>query len=484
MSNNAQSILGYKQAPGCKSWQALPNLTLEQVEKVTQPEKNGLNDGSRNYPPADSNELAETEKRIVFEAEEFLSSVNDMANKEMTDIGRQIGDCVVSHEDSFADLDAAADKDFQRYVLQAKPELQKLRVEERQQFRNLKLFKAKNSLERLASYPESRLFHASLVVFAVLLECLANTYFFAAGSELGLLGGFFQALLISVGNVAISLFVGRLALSNLHHVNRLRVTAGALGFCSWIVGISAYHLLVAHYRDILAIDLKGAITGAIDSFVASPFHLESLDSVLVLVIGLVISLFALIEGYRFDDPYPGYGEEDRKYQQKRREYETKEAEVRAKMAACIIDAERRIVERLKSYEEKDVKMTDLLSGAASVVDHFDNIYSQVDDIVVAAVSKYRTSNRKIRTDAAPVAFATTPKARRTLEVEKYRRKLEEFKEIKQTSGRLVQKIREHAAKIQAMLSERTGAMLERIDQLAEDVSNRADNEIKAMNQEA
>jgi hypothetical protein len=34
-----------------------------------------------------------------------------------------------------------------------------------------------------------------------------------------------------------------------------------------------------------------------------------------------------------------------------------------------------------------------------------------------------------------------------------------------------------------MLSERTGAMLERIDQLAEDVSNRADNEIKAMNQE-
>jgi len=482
MSNDTKSILGYKQAPGCRRWEVLPNLTLDRVERSTQPEKNGLNDGSRNYPSADSNEFAETEKRIVFVAEEFLSNVNDLANKEMTDINRQIGDCTVTQEDAFADLEAAADKEFQRYALQARPELQRLRVEERQQLRNFKLFKAKNDLERLASYPESRWFHAALIALAILVECGANTYFFAAGSELGLLGGFFQALLISAGNVAVSLCAGRLALPSLHHVNRYRVVAGVAGFCAWIAGISVYHLLVAHYRDMLAIDLDKAVTGAIGSFAASPFHLESLDSILVLVIGLVISIFALIEGYKFDEKYPGYGEEDRKYKQKRREYETKEAEVRTKMAACISDAEKRIAERLNGYEEKFAKMTDLLSGAGSVVEHFENIYSQVDDIVAAAVSKYRSCNRKIRTDVDPASFANTPKAKRMLEVEKFQRKLDEFREFKDSSAKLLEKIRLHALRVQTMLTEKTNTMLERIEQLAEDVGNRADQEIK-MNQE-
>ncbi|MFH2124128.1 MAG: hypothetical protein ABIJ50_11690 [Pseudomonadota bacterium] len=483
MKKSNKSILGYKQAPGCKVWEVLPILSLEKVEHATNPEANGLKDGSRNHPSAASAEVAETETRILYQAEEYLAGVNDIATKEMTDIGRQVGDCAVNRADAFADLEASAEKEFQHYILQAQPELQKLRVEERRQLRDFKLFKAKNGLDRLASYPESRWFHAALVAIAILVECGANTYFFAAGSELGLLGGFLQAMLISAANVATSLYVGRLALSNLHHVNRLRVTAGGLGFSLWIVLICLYHLMVAHYRDMLSIDLEQAISSAMDRFITSPFHLESLDSVLVLVIGLVISIFALIEGYRFDDTYPGYGEEDRKYRQKQRAYEAKDGEVRTRMAASIRDAEMRVKERLNAYEEKDAKMTDLLSGAISVVDHFDNIYSQVDDIISAAVNKYRAANRKIRTDADPDSFSTMPQARRVLEIENFRKQLDEFRDIKEVSTILLQKIHEHAAKVQGTLADRTGAMLKRIEQLAEDVSNKADKEISYLNQE-
>jgi hypothetical protein len=480
---NDKSILGYKQAPGCKVWQVLPTLSLERVEQATQPEANGLKDGSGNIPAAGSIEIAETEARILYQAEEYLASVNDMATKEMTDIGRRIGECAVQREEAFADLEAAADNEFQRYLLQAKPELKKLRVEERRQLRDLKLFKARNRLERLASYPESRWLHGALVALVICVECLANTYFFAAGSELGLLGGFFQALLISIGNVLASLLAGRYALTNLNHVNRLRVAAGAASFCVWIVGVSAYHLLVAHYRDMLAITPEGAILSAVNRFWSSPFHLESLDSVLVLVIGVVISIIALIDGYTFDDSYPGYGKIDRKYQEKRRIYEAKEAEVRSRMAGSIEAAEKRLDARLKAYEEKDAKITDLLSGAASVVDHFDNIYSQVDDIVPAAVSKYRAANRKIRTAGEPPSFATMPKVKRLLQVDIFRRKLEEFREVKVVSAGLLQNIREHGAKVRATLTDRTGAMMERIERLAEDVGSKAEQEVKFMDQE-
>lgn len=483
MKKDNKSILGYKQAPGCKVWEVLPTLSLDKVEQATKPEANGLKDGSRNYPAASCGELAETETHVLYQAEEYLAGVNDIATKEMTDIGRQIGDCTMNKEDAFADLEASADKEFQHYILQAQPELQKMRVEERRQLRDFKLFKAKNGLERLASYPESRWFHIALVAVATLAECCANTYFFAAGSELGLLGGFFQAFLISAGNVGVSFLIGRLALSNLHHINRLRVTAGVIGFSAWIVGICAYHLLVAHYRDMLAINHGQVISSAMDSFASAPFHLESLDSVLVGVIGILISIFALIEGYRFDDTYPEYGKEDRKYRQKQRAYEAKEGEVRNRMADSIRDAEKRVNERLNAYEEKDAKMADLLSGATSVVDHFDNIYNQVDDIISAVVSKYRNANRKIRTDADPISFSTIPQARRVLEIENFHNQLDEFRANKDASTILLQKIREHAAKVEATLTDRTGAMLKNIEKLTEEVSNRADKEISYLNKE-
>jgi len=483
MKKSNKSILGYKQAPGCRVWEVVQTLSLDKIEQATKPEANGLEHGSRNWPPAASAELAETETQILYQAEEYLARVNDIATKEMTDIGRQIGDCTINKEDAFADLEASADKEFQHYILQAQPELQKMRVEERRQLRDFKLFKAKNGLERLASYPESRWFHIALVAVAILAECFANTYFFAAGSELGLLGGFFQAFLISAGNVGISFLIGLLALTNLHHINRLRMIAGVIGFTAWFIGISAYHLLVAHYRDMLTIDYERAISSAMERFTSSPFHLESLDSVLVVVIGLIISIVALIEGYNFDDSYPGYGEEDRKYQKKQRAYEAKEENVRNRMAASIRDAEKRVNERLNAYEEKDAKMTDLISGATSVVDHFDNIYNQVDDIISAAVSKYRSANRKIRTDADPISFSTIPQARRVLEIENFRNQLDGFRANKDASTRLLQKIREHAAKVEASLTDRTGDMLKNIEKLAEDVNNRADKEISYLNQE-
>ncbi len=478
-----KSILGYKQAPGSKVWETIPTLTREQVEKVTQPEANGLTDGHGNKPSAKSVERAETENRILFQAEEYLANVNDLGNKEMTDLGRKLEEHALSHEDTFADLKASAEKEFQHYLLEVHPELQHLRVEERLQWRNFKLFKAKNHLDRLASYPESRWFHAGLIAIIMLVECLANTYFFAAGSDLGLLGGFFQATLISGVNVAFCLLVGRMALSNLHHLNLWRKIAGGCGFLLWTVSVLAYHLLVAHYRDMLAIDVEGALANAVSHFAAAPFQLQSLDSILVLAVGCVVSIIALIDGYKLDDPYPGYGEEDRNYKKKLQAYRAKEKEVRSRLATGIRETEQQVAERVRGYEENHAKTNDLFTGAISVVDHFSNIYSQVDDVVGAAINSYRAANRKIRTEPDPPSFALMPKAKRLIEEEKFHHQLEQFRNLRDRSAQLLDTMHRHSADVLASLQEQTATMLDRIEQLAEDIRGKADREVVELNQE-
>ncbi len=56
----------------------------------------------------------------------------------------------------------------------------------------------------------------------------------------------------------------------------------------------------------------------------APFELESFTSLFLLIIGLCAATIAAADGYKFDDPFPGYGKRSRRY-----------AEARARTAAAL-----------------------------------------------------------------------------------------------------------------------------------------------------
>lgn len=473
------SILGYKQKPGSKIWTIIPELTLDQVVKASRPEENGYRDGADNKPGKDTQQFSETENRIVYECENYLKSVDDIANKEFTDIVRDAAPFSLEDvHDDFNTLKMETEKEYNRYVLQKFPELRKLRVEERTELRNLKLFKAQNSLERLAKYPSSRIFHVAVIIFFLAVECAFNTYFFADGTDLGYLGGFFQAFAVATGNIALAFACGRLALPLMSHIKKSWVFVGACGFGVWMGLCLVYHLLVAHYRDLLLIDPDNAMLGAWGKFWASPFGFESLESYVIMVIGIVISIAALIDGYKFDDAYPGYGKIDRDYRKKLAALESVETEVRSTMTESITSTETKISDRMKDYEEKYSKLADLYTGASSVVEYFDNIYQQVDEIVQTAVTTYRDANLKVRTDEAPVSFARIPAVKRLLNKDKFSLKLQELRVIKENSACKLALLKEGATKAFNDLAEATETLGRKIDELTEEVEKKAQAQIK------
>ncbi len=327
------AILARKQAPGSKTWQVIPELKLSGIITVINPRENGANDGSRNYPETEAHQFSETENLIVHEAEEYLKTVDDLANKEFTDIRRKAAPLSLTEiEDDFSDLKMAAKKEYGRQILQVRPELVNLRAEERRELRNLKLFKEQNSLRRLAKYPESRIFHLAIILVCLAGEAGANTYFFAAGTDLGYLGGFLSALVVSIANLLFSFTTGAIALRYMHHVIRLKAVIGGFFLALWMGTMGVFHLLVAHYRDLLLSDPNHAMLGAWDSLRAAPFGLESMESYIVMIIGLVISVIFLLDGYSFDDAYPGYGKADREYKKKLAALNDAEQELRSNMS--------------------------------------------------------------------------------------------------------------------------------------------------------
>ncbi len=410
------SILGYEQEAGEKIWAVIPVLSLEKVEEKTQPRTNGLNDGQNNYPHAGDSEMSRTEKNILYEAESFLGKAKDFTNKYLTDIRRRMAAMAGSDvTDLFFDLRREPDKEFNKYRVTVDPELTRLRVEERKALRDLNRFKEDHRLQRTAVYPDSHVKHFAMVFLFLLGECIANTYFFAANSDLGYLGGFFQALVVSIANVGLSYIFAWLALTQLNHVHRIRKAIGIVSTAGYLCAVTAFHLLVAHYRDLLTIDPNNAIRLTLTRFAQSPFAFETLESVVVFVIGALISILAAAKGYTHDDPYPGYGKVHRLHSEKEEAYVRKEMEARGRLVGLLNDAEAKVNQRLAEREERIRKMEDLLNGAKSVVAHIDNVDRRVVEVVNTAITAYREANKSVRTEAVPAWFHTMPELNNKLD---------------------------------------------------------------------
>ena len=84
-----------------------------------------------------------------------------------------------------------------------------------------------------------------------------------------------------------------------------------LGVLSYVMVALALNLAIAHYRDVAQISSAQADVQAVQAMLSAPFGLRDLQSWLLLGMGAFFSVLACIDGFKFDDPYPGYGRKHR-----------------------------------------------------------------------------------------------------------------------------------------------------------------------------
>ena len=179
-------------------------------------------------------------------------------------------------------------------------------------------FRERFRLKDRAKYPSSHIMHASVLAGIVLVEGLANAYFFSKGSDLGLLGGWLQAITVSFTNVIAAFWlIGFLGMRNASLKGRYFSQAvGGFFIALGVVSILALNLSAAHFRDMLefqadALALAGVngenpILDPVNAMRAYPFEIQTLEALLLLILGSTFAAIAAWKGYTFDDPQPGY----------------------------------------------------------------------------------------------------------------------------------------------------------------------------------
>lgn len=270
--------------------------------------------------------------------------------------------------------------------------------------RELKRFRESNDLKRPPRNYGSRTYKIGLLIFILAIESLLNGFFLSKGSDFGLIGGVFQALIIASINVFIGAVVGRLVLPWLTHSNWNSRVLAAAGTAIYLLASAGFNLAVAHYRNAVASDPFEASSLAYHSLLANPLGIDDLQSWLLFLVGLLFSLVAAIDGYVMDDPYPGYGQRMRHNLEALEEYNALKDELLGDLEQIKKSAEDKIDELLRNIEARHGEFDYIFRKSqalkSSMLQHFTHLESAANTLL----GYYRDENRRHRHSSAPTRF--------------------------------------------------------------------------------
>lgn len=384
-----------------------PSIDSDKIASEMKLVETGRARGRDNQPPADARDFDHIETGIIERIEELrrkglenFETNRRVYNERLTRAG---------HATKEVDIAAGTAKgDFGKLV-----QIWQSGIEtSRERLRDTYLWRARyrqiNRLERPAKEFEGWIKVFSLAIILIVIEAGINAYLFSQGNEFGLLGGLLAATIVSVVNVGGSAMLGYMA-RYIHRRNWLLKLAG-LGFVLlWIAFAAVLGMAVAHFRDGLEAGTpwRAAAEAAVPALLEHPLELASIESWLLVGIGLLISTLSFRKGWHTDDPYPGYGRVERAVKHARESYVAELDHTLEDLGHRRDEAVAELQDASEQVRNGITEAVDALSGQSALGAHLRSFLDQCDVKVAHLLAVYRDANRAARTEPAPKSFERT-----------------------------------------------------------------------------
>jgi len=285
--------------------------------------------------------------------------------------------------------------------------LQKKVVDERE--KDLFNFKEEHQIIRHDKSSNHPFLHWVLIVLIILFESVLNANFFATGSDLGLLGGLIQAIVITFINAFLAYTTILVVRQSFIVHNSGFIKYGYRFIVTAIVLFTVhFHFFVGHYRDALKIDAENAYYISIQNYIENLYSLIDFDSYILVILGIILFVIMLLDMYKIKDPYPGYGEVSNAYKE--------EAEIYEDMRLALLDSE---VNKNKEMEEEITiairEANRIYEEAEEVIllkerlEHkYQDHLKHIENTLNIMIARYRAINSEMRSTPKPTYFDGQP----------------------------------------------------------------------------
>lgn len=383
---------------GSLEWERFPPLKLDETLKQLDPRSAGQT-YAMGQPTAHDieSELTDEEKRLLSGINDHFAQLGEWHRRGVGAIQSEIDaipDCPnvrALFSEYVSKFQTEAEKRWSDFDASNRKSL----TDHKTSTAELRIFKENNGLEKRdgAHYPDSNYWHLGILFVSIFLEGLANMAFFP--QDLGLIGGFFYAFGVSSVNVFLCFVTGWIFLRQINHKNTLRKLIGGIVFATVLVLVFGIHSSVAQYRELAAhaLDLT-----PLNALTFDPRGLRDLESLLLLTVGWVISVVAMIKGYTFDDPYPGFGRIYRKWKAQddlivdaEKDYKKQIIDLHARSISDV-----RHVPAILESKEKEIKK--IIGEANTFLQCVKAYDSQARGVANSVIVEFRTAVQRARND--------------------------------------------------------------------------------------
>lgn len=144
---------------------------------------------------------------------------------------------------------------------------------------------------------------------------------------------------------------------------------------------------------------------AMDRIINSPLDLDSVLSVLFIIVGIGFFGFAAYKWYSMFDPYPGYGKLDKEREKRHKSYNNLKSTVRKEMEQVIqVCKDRARDERDKAINMR-MQRADLINRAKRLKEGYRDWIRTLNQQQNRLLKLYRDSNRQARSEPPPEYFS-------------------------------------------------------------------------------
>jgi hypothetical protein len=380
-------------------------IDVDKVIKSENIDRLGRETGEKELPPTNATPYDANESKIILKFKDELSESYRKAKDKIAGLNNRISKIDINPDfQNIENLPEKIKKQAANLINEFGSRLITVKEARDQLSLDLKEFQSTNNLSSLPDYPESKFLSITILVAIVFIESVGNGYFFAKGNEFGFLGGYTQALIVASANVAFAFFWGYLAIPQMNSVNKTKKYLGIISIPTYLLIAISFNLFVAHYRDELSLSFEGANFRAISAFLETPFFLKDFDSFILFFIGLIISVIALMDGYKFDDKYPGYGRIYRRYKEAERKYHLCCSNIVKSLHKLKTQSLEELDDLSENYKKDYNHLNIQLSTKNKLIDLYEQHYQHLEGVCDVVLKHYRHANSSSRKTPAPKYF--------------------------------------------------------------------------------
>ena len=372
-----------------------------------------------NIPPSNSKHLSVCENEAVVAADEFRASQVNKAIGALKNLEEKIRD-----SQSKLDQDNFHIAHFKNQIndqlINSDSKLSNLNDIFEKEDKQVRNFKLENHLTREPNTLTTGKIFIGLFIIAVLFifEFVVNSNLLAPAMTSGLREGQSIAFAVAALNVFVSFGVGYIALKNFHHHKMVRKIISQASLFIYLIFIFYLNWALGAYRAIHEktganmLDILQGNTSTIDPSGISAHFPWTVDltftSVILVFLGIGFAIASLIDGYLYNDRYPGYGG----ISKIRNETKTEIDRLRERLSPEInrkVSNEIKITNENKNRIIENILRKEWTPNITSLQNIFDGYKRFINDLngaLTHTVGEYRRVNETYRSDPAPEYFSS------------------------------------------------------------------------------